>query len=526
MIGLLALTVLGPLLLAVLAWLLPGERLARHLCLLGALLTFGIGGHALLQCAAHPGAFVLQEQHPWSQAFGIGFAFGVDGIGAAMLLLSGLITAVATILAWHQQDRSRLWHALVLLLLAGMNGVFTALDLVLFYVCWEVVLLPMLLLIGIWGGEQRRYAAIKFFVYTLAGSVGMLFLIVALWANTEPAGQQIALDVTARTWLSLPADALQMTLPRGFDLRHLALQWHVWHQQTLLGVPLSTFGFWAVMLACLVKVPAVPLHTWLPHAHVQAPTAISVLLAGVLLKLGVYGLYRIAWPLFPVEAAAFAPTLGWIGVAGILWGALVALGQTDLKRLVAYSSVSHMGFCLLGLAAGTVAGATGGIVQAFTHGLSSALLFLLVGVLYDRAHHRRIDGFGGLARPMPKFAWLLLLAALAGAGLPGLAGFPGEFLVLTGAFTAGGRWPWLGLLATGSVVLSAAYLLWTQMRVAYGPLRHPEHQDFADCDARERLAAAPLVLLLLVIGIWPGPLVDVLRAPCELLLHHVQGARP
>jgi NADH-quinone oxidoreductase subunit M len=251
-----------------------------------------------------------------------------------------------------------------------------------------------------------------------------------------------------------------------------------------------------------------------------------VLLAGVLLKLGVYGLYRVGVPLFPQQALAWAPTLGVVGLTGILWGAWAALGQSDLKRLVAYSSVSHMGFCLLGLASGTVAGATGGMVQAVTHGLSSGLLFLLVGVVYDRAHHRRVDGFGGLARPMPMFAWILLLGALAGAGLPALAGFPGEFLVLVGAFTGRGTFPWLGVFATLSVVLSAAYLLWTVKRVAYGPLQNEDHRSYGDLDGRERCALLPLVALLLLFGLWPAPLVDALRPACELLVQTLHGGRP
>lgn len=501
MIGPLGWTILGPLLLALAASLPPLRNAARWLAAFGSVLTLGIGGAALVDFSRHPGADLrLVESHVWSASFGANFALGVDGIGAAMLALSGLITLVATIAAFHETRRPGVYHALVLTLLAATNAVFTATDLLVFYVAWEALLVPMLILIGVFGGEQRRYAATKFFVFTLAGSVLMLGLLIAIW-NATKAG----------------------TNP-SFDLRHLGSLWQTWRDTRFLGVSLAGFGFVAVLLACLVKLPAVPLHTWLPHAHVQAPTAVSVLLAGILLKLGVYGLYRIAWPLFPTEALAWSPALGVLGVTGILWGAWTALGQTDLKRLVAYSSVSHMGFCLLGLASGTVAGATGGMVQAVTHGLSSAALFLLVGVVYDRAHHRSVDGFGGLATPMPRFAWLLLVAALASAGLPGLAGFPGEFLVFAGSFTAPGPFPALAAAAVVSVVLSAAYLLWTVKRVAYGPLRDPRHATFADCDRRERLTIVPLCVLLLGLGVWPGPLQDALRASCEAMLAHVQGA--
>lgn len=502
MIGPLALCVLGPLGLALLA-LIMTKGGARWFAALGSAFTFGVGLAALVGFAREPSAaFRLQESWSWSSFYGAHFALGVDGMGAAMLALSGLVTFIATIAAWHQDRSPRAYHALVLLLLAAMNGVFTSLDFLLFYVSWEVLLVPMLALIGIWGGEQRRYAALKFFVYTLAGSVLMLALLIALW-NATPAGAT-----------------------RSFDLRHLAQLWPTWRDSTFLGVPLARFGFFAVLLACLVKVPAVPLHTWLPHAHVQAPTAVSVLLAGVLLKLGVYGLYRIAVPLFPGEAIAWGPALGVLGVVGILWGAWVALGQRDLKRLVAYSSVSHMGFCLLGLGSLTVVGATAGLVQAVAHGLSSPLLFLLVGVLYDRAHHRDVDGFGGLARPMPRMAWILLFACLAGAGLPGLGGFVGEFLAFAGGFTGAMPFPALAAIATLGVVLSAAYLLWTVKRVAYGPLRHPDQAMWPDCDRRELAAMLPLCALLLLIGIWPTGLVTALTSGCEELLRHVREARP
>ncbi|GDY02251.1 oxidoreductase [Planctomycetota bacterium] len=503
MIGSLSLTILGPLALALLCVLQPKPLAARFFALLGSAITLFVGAGALIDFAQHPGSdFRLVESHVWSTFFGAHFALGVDGISAAMLALSGLVTLIATIAAWDEQRSPRAYHALVLFLLAAMNGVFGTLDFLVFYVSWEVLLVPMLALIGVWGGEQRRYAALKFFVYTLAGSVLMLALLLALY-NATPKGTD-----------------------HTFDLRTLAQMWPVWRDSTLFGWPLARFGFFAVLIACLVKVPAVPVHTWLPHAHVQAPTAVSVLLAGVLLKLGVYGLYRIAWPLFPGEAIAFGPMIGVIGVIGILWGAWVALGQRDLKRLVAYSSVSHMGFCLLGLASLTVAGVTAGMVQAVTHGLSSSLLFLLVGVIYDRAHHRDVQGFGGLAKPMPRFTWILLLGALAGAGLPGLAGFIGEFLAFCGGFTAAAPFPLLTLFAVLSVVLSAAYMLWLLKRVSYGPLRHEEHANFPDCTPRELASLLPLCALLVMVGIWPGPLVDALRSSCEALLQHVQGARP
>jgi NADH-quinone oxidoreductase subunit M len=544
MIGPLTWSIVGPLALALAAAVAParaGQRIARWCALLGSVLVLGVGLAALFDFARHPGGdFRFVESVPWSQALGASWSFGVDGIGASMLALSGLVTLVASIAAWNEERHPRAYHALVLLLLAAMNGVFVTLDLLVFYVSWEVMLVPMLALIGVWGGEQRRYAALKFFVFTLAGSVLMLAMLIALWNATPAEGRVVQVGATTTvlqpgsppSWHGLPVTVdsssatMSVTVPRGFDLRHLALQWQTWQGTQFLGMSLAAFGFLAMLLACLVKVPALPLHTWLPHAHVQAPTAVSVLLAGVLLKLGVYGLYRVAWPLFPVQAAEHATAIGVIGVAGILWAAWVALGQQDLKRLVAYSSVSHMGFCLLGLASLTVAGATGGVVQAVTHGLSSSLLFLLVGVVYDRAHHRRVDGFGGLAKPMPRYSWILLVGALAGAGLPGLSGFVGEFLALSGAFTAGRTFQVLGALAVPSVILSAAYMLWTVKRVSYGPLRHAEHAGFRDCDGRELAAMLPLVALIVLIGVWPAPLVDAIRASCQTLVDHVRSAVP
>ena len=547
MIGPLGWCIVAPLLLAAASLLPPMARAARWCALLGSLLTLGVGGMALASFVSGPGAdFRLLETHVWSADSGAAFTFGVDGIGAAMLALSGLVTAIATLAAFGQQQKPGLYHALVLVLLAAMNGVFTSLDLLLFYVCWEAVLLPMLPLIGLFGGPQRRYAALKFFVYTLAGSVLMLAMLLGIWTTTPADGRVVTVTpavyaahgsklplTSGRTLHGLPIVEVapneptwQVRVPRGFDIRHLALQHREIASTDFLGMSLGVFGFLAVLLACLVKVPAVPLHTWLPHAHVQAPTAVSVLLAGVLLKLGVYGLYRIAMPLFPGAFVAHTGILGALGVLGILWGAWAALGQRDLKRLVAYSSVSHMGFCVLGAASLTTAGMTGGMVQAVTHGLSSSMLFLLVGVVYERAHHRRIDGFGGLMAPMPRFCWLLLFGALAGCGLPGLAGFVGEFAVLAGAFTGPGSFPWFGALAALSVVMAAAYSLTMVQKVAFGPLVHEDQRAFPDVDRHELTTLLPLAALLLLVGIWPAPLVDALRPACDALLAQLQGVRP
>ena len=540
----LGITVFGPLLLALACLLLPqvsGARHARWLALAGSLVPLVAGLDLLAWFHAEPTAgFRAVTSVPWSADLGTNWTTGVDAFGAAMLALSGLVTLCATLAAWHESRMPRAYHALVLVLLAGMNGVFITLDLLVFYVCWEVMLVPMLALIGIWGGAQRRYAALKFFVFTLAGSVLLLVLLVALW-NAVPAGGMAATvdkavlaahgtDGGAMVHgLKVTTDAAGtavVLVPRGFDIRHLSLLWRHWADSTFLGMSLSAFGLLAVLLATLVKIPAFPLHTWLPHAHVQAPTAVSVLLAGVLLKLGVYGIHRIGLPFFPLDAVALAPTLGWIGVAGILWASWVALGQSDLKRLVAYSSVAHMGFCILGLATGTAEGMNGALVQAVTHGLSSSLLFLLVGVLYERAHHRDIGGFGGIATVMPRFAWLLLFAALAGAGLPGLSGFVGEFLVLAGSFRSGGAFAVMGACAAASVILSAAYLLWMVKRVSGGPLVHAHHASFGDIRGAEVASVAPLVVLIVLLGVAPSLLTDALRPCTEALAALLQEVRP
>jgi NADH-quinone oxidoreductase subunit M len=540
--------VLAPLAGAALVWLLP-RGLARGVALVASAVPAALGAVALFLFKNAPGAdYRWGEYAVWNADWGVAWNLGIDGLGAALLALSGLIGLIATISAWNEDRHPRAYHACVLLLLCGIDLVFATHDLLLFYIGWELVLVPMWLLIGIWGGAQRRYAALKFFIVTLAGSVLMLAAILGMWVRTPAGGRVVAVPQAEIAAYSTDGGATvhglavqrgldpdakaTVVVPRGFDLRHLKLQWQSWEDERFAGLSLAAFAFVAFALAFAVKVPLLPLHTWLPHAHVQAPTAISVILAGVLLKLGVYGFARIAWPLFPVQAQAWAPTLAGIGTAGILWAAWVALAQNDLKRLVAYSSVSHMGYCLLGLACGSVTGITGGLVQAITHGIGSALLFLLVGVIYDRAHHRRIDGFGGLAGPMPLYAAVLLVGCLAAAGLPGLAGFPGELLAVLGAFAAGrdadGGWWYQGLavLACLAVILSAAYLLLVVKRVAYGPIRDPEHTNYPDLTLRELCAIAPLVCLTVALGLVPQPLISALRPAAEALAAHMAGATP
>jgi NADH-quinone oxidoreductase subunit M len=320
---------------------------------------------------------------------------------------------------------------------------------------------------------------------------------------------------------------LAVPVGRTFDLLQWKLLAPFWARQTVFGLALAPLCLGLLFIAFAVKIPSVPLHAWLPHAHVQAPTAISVVLAGILLKLGVYGLLRVAWPLFPTAVFSNAGFFAWIGAISIVWGGFAALGQTDLKRLVAYSSISHMGFCVLGLASATTQGISGAAFQCVSHGLSASLLFLLVGVIYERAHHRRVDGFGGLAQIMPRFAAFFLFSAMVGVGLPGLAGFVGELSTLLGAWaTAATRMA--GWVSATGVILSAGYLLWTVQRVLYGPVRHPEQRGFADLTLTETVTLAPLAALSLLLGVWPGLLQAALGPVSASLAGHmawVQGIR-
>lgn len=551
--ALLLTALLAPLAGAALLWLPPpawaGGRAAR----LVAGLAMAVSALAGVLVAAgfwlHPGADIRCEVLlPWFPDWGIALHLGVDGPAAALLALSGLIGLIAVPASMPVTSRLRAYHTLLLLLMAGTNAVFAALDWVLFYIAWEVMLIPMFLLIAIWGGEQRRYAAVKFLLYTMAGSVLMLVLMLGMYFRTPAEGVRVAVDEAQVAAQARPdgtlhglrvepgivggaVDAVPSVLvPRSFDLLHQALLWREWRTARLGAWSVAGIGFIILFVAFAVKVPVIPLHTWLPHAHVQAPTAISVILAGILLKLGVFGFYRLAWPFFPTVALDWGVLLGVLGVVNILVAAWIALMQDDLKRLVAYSSVSHMGFCLLGLAAATPAAMSGALVQAVTHGLGSAMLFLLVGVIYDRVHHRRVAGFGGLAGPMPRYAGVFLFAALAAAGLPGLAGFVGEVLVVLGcAQSPVGLWAgqgvdafrWLAVAAAAGVIITAAYLLWMYKRVFTGPVRHDEHRSLTDLSPREWACLAPLALLTLVVGVYPALVTRVVGPSADLLARHL-----
>jgi len=433
---------------------------------------------------AGSGAMQFLERIPWMPSFGIEYIVGVDGISLFLVLLTTLLMPIAILASWSVQDRVKEYLVFMLLLETGMLGAFVALDLFLFYVFWEVMLVPMYFLIGVWGGTRRIYAALKFVIYTMAGSLLMLVAIIYLAARHAELEQVLTFDLLKLYNLRLPFD-----------------------QQAWL--------FCAFALSFAIKVPLFPFHTWLPDAHVEAPTAGSVILAGVLLKLGTYGFLRFAMPLFPDAALAAAPIIVALAVIGILYGAAVAMMQSDIKKLVAYSSVSHLGFVMLGLFAFNTQGVQGAIYQMISHGLSTGALFLLVGMLYERRHTRMIDDFGGLWKVIPLFSVIFLVVMFSSIGLPGLNGFVGEFLILLGAF---GVTPlWTAAAATG-VILGAVYMLWMYRRVIFGPLKNPANEKLSDLNARELILLAPIVILIVLMGIYPRPFLQRIEPAVALTL--------
>ena len=404
------------------------------------------------------------EKAAWIPQFHINYSMAVDGISLPMLVLSALLTFLAVVASWKVDSKPKFYFAMLMLLQVGMNGVFLALDFVLFYMFWELVLIPMYFLIAQWGGPRREYAAIKFFLYTLLGSVFMLVGIVTLYLKTG-----------------------------SFDMVRLAGIGH------LLPAGLQWWLFLLFFLGFAVKVPVWPLHTWLPDAHVEAPTAASALLAGVLLKMGTYGFLRVSLPMLPAGFQAWQWFLALLATISIVYGAAVAFAQTDIKKLVAYSSVSHMGFAMLGIASGTAIGIDGAVAVSFSHGLIAGMLFLMVGMVYDRTHTREISQLSGLAAQMPVIAGLLGFASLASLGIPGLSGFVGEFLSLLGAW-ASNLPHWMVFVAALGVLLGAAYMLWMIQRVIMG---QPSYviADCPDATPRELFVVAPLVVLIVAIGL-------------------------
>jgi NADH-quinone oxidoreductase subunit M len=454
-------------------------RNARWAALWASLATFLLSLMLWIGFDSTTGDFQFVEERQWIPALDIGYRVGVDGISLLFILLSTLLTPLCILASWTViRDRVKEYMIAFLVLETMMVGMFAALDIIVFYVFFEGVLIPMFIIIGVWGGPRRVYAAFKFFLYTLAGSVLMLLALLAIWVSAGSGDIRILLD-------------------HGFPV---AWQYWLW---------LAFFASFAV------KIPMWPMHTWLPDAHVEAPTAGSVILAGVLLKMGGYGFLRFSLPMMPVASDFFAPMVFALSVIAIIYTSLVALVQTDMKKLIAYSSVAHMGFVTIGIFTVTIQGVEGAIIQMLSHGVVSAALFLIVGVLYDRMHSRDIARYGGLVQRMPAYAVVFLVFTLAAVGLPGTSGFIGEFLVIVAAFQVNS---WVALLATTGVILSAAYMLWLYRRVVFGQITRDDLKDIVDLDRRELAIFAPLLLVVFWMGLWPEPFFDVIRVSVDQLV--------
>jgi NADH-quinone oxidoreductase subunit M len=478
-----------PLVGAILMLFIPRERPDLHrwmgniFAFLGLLVSLPLLWRFDSGAAAPQFQFV--SDHSWIPSIGAHFTLGIDGLSLLMVILTTVLGAISILSSWSAiKKREKEYYILFLLLQTGMLGVFMSLDFVLFYVFWEVMLVPMYFLIAVWGSERRLYAAIKFFLFTLAGSVLMLLAILAIYYY------------------------------RGtFDIREILM-----HPFTTQFGWLEKWLFWGFFFAFAIKVPMFPFHTWLPDAHTEAPTAGSVILAGVLLKMGTYGFLRFSVPMFPDATNRYHGIIVALSLIGIVYGALVCMMQKDMKKLIAYSSVSHMGFCTLGIFALTPLGLSGSIIQQINHGISTGALFLIVGVLYERRHTRLISEFGGLSTPMPNFAVVYMIVTLSSLGMPLLNGFIGEFTILRGVFEV--RWQWAAWGVLG-VILGAAYLLWLYQRVMFGNITNPANEHLPDLNAREYATLLPLVALAFWIGIYPAPLFNVVDQPVRRLVEAV-----
>jgi NADH-quinone oxidoreductase subunit M len=486
---LLSALILLPVAGAVLMAFLPREN-ERALKLLGLGVSGGLFVLSLRLVQGFTPSAEMQfvESRSWLPDYGISYRLGIDGISLWLVILTTLLTPLSLLGSWSSiQERVKEFGVFMLLLEAGMIGVFCSLDLFLFYIFWEAMLIPMYFLIGIWGHERRIYAAVKFFLYTMAGSVLMLVAFLVLYRATGA---------------------------RSFDIGVLV--------HNPVDPALQTWLFLAFALAFAIKVPMWPFHTWLPDAHVEAPTAGSVILAAVLLKMGGYGFLRLAIPLFPDAAARFAPWVGLLAVVGIIYGALVSLVQPDMKKLVAYSSVSHLGFVMLGIAAFTPMAVTGAVYQMLNHGISTGALFFCVGMLYDRRHTRLIAEFGGLKTVMPWFSALFLLICLSSIAVPGFNGFIGEFLILAGSWPASRA---LTIAAVLGVILAAGYVLWMVQRVLYGEVTNPKNRELPDLSARELGVLAPLVALAILMGVASPYFTRTIEPAVAALVAQSRGSR-
>jgi NADH-quinone oxidoreductase subunit M len=466
------------------------EELAKRVTFIVTLIPLLIAVFLFITYDRSQSGHQFEEDMMWINAFNIRYHVGIDGLSVTLVLLTALLGPICVLASWKIEKGIKAYLGLFLLLETGMIGFFCALDLFLFYVFFELTLLPMYFLIGVWGGPRREYAAIKFFLYTLFGSVLMLIAMIAVYLKGDT--------------FDIPT-LIELAKTPGHALAD------------------PTFQIWAFLgffIGFAVKVPIFPFHTWLPDAHVEAPTAISVILAGVLLKMGTYGLVRVNFAMLPEGMDFFCNgegrwgnSLAILGFINIVYGSLCALAQTDFKKLVAYSSIGHMGFVLIGLAARNESGLTGAILQMFNHGVISAMLFLLVGVVYDRAHHREINGFGGLGSKMPIYTGITTLAFMASLGLPGLSGFVGEAFALLGAYS---KYQVLTILSTIGIVVGAAYFLWTLQRVFLGKL-NPKYEGISEINGREILTLVPLGILTIVFGVFPSLLINMFSQAVSML---------
>jgi NADH-quinone oxidoreductase subunit M len=491
----LSLVVFTPLIGVLLLLFVPGSahRAIRWIALAAAL---GSLASSLVLLGYDPAGseFQFREDLPWIDAFGMRYTVGVDGLSMVLVLLTTILSVVSIFYSWEPiQQRVKEYYIAMLVLMTGMLGVFVALDMFLFYVFWEISLFPMYVIIGVWGGPRRIYATVKFVLYTLVGSLLMLVAILAVVIAHAASGNPLTFSYEAL---------------RGFG-----------YADTL-----QALAFVAFFLAFAIKVPMWPFHTWLPDAHVEAPTAGSIILAGVMLKLGGYGFLRFSLPLLPDAAVSFAPIVITMAVIAILYGALVSMVQPDLKKLIAYSSVSHMGFVMLGAFVFNEQGLQGAVFQMISHGITTGALFLLVGIIYEQTHDRAIAHMGGLNARLPRYAAIFGLFTFASIGLPGLSGFIGEFLVVLGAFRFNG---WVAAATMLVVIASAVYMLWMFQRVFFSVPSDWMRQSWAglrDMNRNEWISLSPLIVLVVALGVYPGPVLDAIAAPVDRIIEAVNGA--
>lgn len=465
------------------------------------------------------GAFQFVEKMDWINlsmgsigSISIQYFLGIDGISLPLVILSTFVLLIGVISSWNIQEKAKGYFILYLVLSSSIIGCFIALDFFLFYLCFEFMLLPMFFLIGIWGGARRSYASIKFFLYTLLGSLFILVVMIGLYLSV--------LDGEVNTF------SLVQMMDGNYESGTIL---DPNSSQLMLGYSARALAFLFLIIGFGIKLPAVPVHTWLPDAHVEAPTPISVVLAGLLLKVGAYGLLRIAYGIFPDVAIDFSGFVAIVGVLSILYGGMNALAQRDLKRMVAYSSVSHMGFVLVGLASLTAVGFSGSLFHMVSHGLISPALFLIAGVIYDRTGNRQMENFSGLASKMPVYTFFMAVFFFAGLGLPGLSGFVGELMVLMGAFGSSQFSTWIGILATIGIAISAAYFLWTIQRMFFGKYFVREsawEPNMLDLTIREKLMLIPLAILVLLLGVYPRFMLDYSNETIEFFIQHITNLRP